>query len=713
MAVNIPEFSVPPSVYVKVVKEKKYFGLIKKQKLVLVNGNEKTVSVIESLKVNGKAIYNGKEKITPELLKTIQGLAEQRYPTAQGALSNHAVKIVESENQVTKGVFTKAISPQRTVSQSNIPGRPSQTTKVALASISPPQVYPNGCDLSGPVGIEFGLATYPTPFGQFNEDVLTEKYLGKGGREIATNTVTRTASLPSALSVCDNMIGQLREKQLQAKLKGEPEDPILKKKLEFYKAQKANIIDHQKNCRNSQDYTRQGWLPSSYFRGLLKRIGFKLGREKYIAVPPNMRQQKLEFEGANGPSQVQYGRVGVISDMRNGWVSYRDLQRFTTLENGSYNLGKIDEKIKELKGIGSNNKVIKGGNQLESINSAIQELSALRYHLATANGQAALFGSVSPRDGTQQTVEVNEGAPPIQASLPAEAASILQDRELVLEQQMMVYLQDQFASNPEYVKQCLASGKIDVVHVGLLNMAKQKTDDTGWRHDERVQMEDMSAIFEKFSGKKIVFDNSGPRIDGDTVYLSPPPGVEQSPGQEPLTLCAYFFNVSVQGDRTNSGAQLQNNLATVNRMKSNGLYDKSLDNFIKKHKFFEERSDSSNAKRMRSQETTDYDVAGDLMNCFRNGNSMRAVVTTGCLSAKDRTPIAVLMAQLAALPSDLRPQVDVYGIINNEKGSAIAIIKDNTNGHIAFNKAEPPSLPYTFWQKMRALMKMAGKKGED
>jgi hypothetical protein len=164
------------------------------------------------------------------------------------------------------------------------------------------------------------------------------------------------------------------------------------------------------------------------------------------------------------------------------------------------------------------------------------------------------------------------------------------------------------------------SQTFDLVHVCLLNQEKSSFDKSGWVHDERVEIEDMSAIFKEFQGKTLVFDGSGPAIEGNNIYL-PPELVKGENAPKTLTLNTFIFNTSVQGNVENTKLQKELNTEQLNKL-------------LKHHPDFFKDNEKLK-QQLLSGAKSGYGLAEDFL--FQLLKSGKLAVSTGCLSAKDRT----------------------------------------------------------------------------
>lgn len=184
-----------------------------------------------------------------------------------------------------------------------------------------------------------------------------------------------------------------------------------------------------------------------------------------------------------------------------------------------------------------------------------------------------------------------------------------------------IHLEDQFL---QLVMQHVNSThQIDVltdfpmIHVGLLCQDKKEIDPTGWNHNEANEMADMAEIFNEFRGKSIIFDGTGPFIDVHGNIHAPKQSKHAS-----LTLAPFFVNSSVQGhsEKGKNKSAIEINQSTFaelkKRLQNNPIALNGLASI------FEKGNDTS------------YLTAINLIYYARLAKLM---ISTGCLSAKDRT----------------------------------------------------------------------------
>jgi len=401
---------------------------------------------------------------------------------------------------------------------------------------------------------------------------LIDDYSLPDGRE-AYDIVTRENCLDRDILYLEKTVDYL---QVEAKkIKDVDQQNQIQKEIEFYQTELGKSKTYRKNNKD--------WVDSNYFRDLISSCSkFTKAVKEYISVPVNMRYQELEVAGERS---VGLYRVGVMSDMRNGWVSLKDLKEFDKLE-GKERAQAISKKIVEIEAyIYSHNLKAKKDNKLESANSAKTELESIKTE-------------------------------------PALLAGIIADRRRNLQKQMIQLVVGQVEKNPTM----LTGGKFTMVHVSLLNQKKQVLDKTGWYHNEKAEIEDMQEIFEEFKGKKLIFDGTGPYIGADGIHL-PQEIAEGAAGTvKTLELDTYFFNISVQGNTKNNDFQLENNIKQLDKLMKNhpDLFPKNLE------------KDFDLDERLRSEHVSSgYPLAEAFL--VRLLHTKKLAVSTGCLSAKDRT----------------------------------------------------------------------------
>lgn len=548
-----------------------------------------------------------------------------------------------------------------------------------IPKIFSPQ-YAEGGELQGLKGLEAPLADRPGRItgkqgvkdGEDGHGLLTSTY-GEHGKQV----VTRDSVVETSIEISKKMIQQLKA---QIKKEVDPEKrAVLEKELVFHQTQFLNATSHEHD-----------WLNANYFRDSVKKNGLDKASKNYIAAPPNTRFQELQKP--DGTRVVGYVRTGVISDMRNGYVSMKELTEMSK---------DYDALMTKLEGLRKMQKgsFFKKGDSSDSLKAAIKQLETIEKSFiekfSTDKDKTALNETLTQlrkkygNDSQHPTIKKleryavlvdafnNSNTPLPAASSVAkkEVEGIVRDRERVLEHQMMVYIMSQLKNNEAHVKDALKNGTpIEISHVALLNMKQDRNVNKHWRHNERVEMEDMSAIFQKFQGKNLIFDGTGPRMDGNDIYL--PMKLAAPNGNNRAELRTNFFNVSVQGDVANTGAQFENNQAAVKKLdqENPGFFAGDDGKAIKKK--LENRS-----------EDTSYALAEDLL---MHMNKKNQLVSYGCLSAKDRSGVLGESVIQKALPKEAQGKFKdkFFG----EEGIPAKISDQNTPGYTATKAKLPAAL---------------------
>lgn len=413
-----------------------------------------------------------------------------------------------------------------------------------------------------------------------HEHKIAKTYV-HGKKKLGTESIDacmqgKSGELEDTIQMAKNM-----KAQLEAKLVNTVDEPQ-KKEIQ------ASIDYYDKKIALAGEYLEKknmDWLSSNYWRDLIKEIGdYNEAVKNYISAPINMRYHSLEVEGSE---PVGLMRLGVISDMRNGWISLRDLKN-SEKSDGELLHDALDKMVGK-----------KGLN--------ISGFSKAKFPNANKRAQALMNyfeGKKKPLSLKLQGVQYALGQLSL-LSEPGGREKLVQDRERILGDQMLQLVAGQMARNPK-----LKDGKVQMADVRLLNGFSQSLDSTGWMHDEAVEMGDMAEIFKTFNDYTIQFGNKGPAVDGKKIYL-PRPANYPDNGPKEVTLKTHFMNISVQGDTSNTGTQ-------------------------------KEINDTSVLKEEMDWNKQAYGVAVDaIMKLMDEGY----VVSAGCLSAKDRTGAVVAIVK--------------------------------------------------------------------
>lgn len=445
------------------------------------------------------------------------------------------------------------------------------------------------------------------------------------GVTIGSQEIHRFNSLDEDIHLCQSMIGFLTEKI--RKVSQEPsknQATILKQlnsKLNFY----LKELTHVRQLKTEG----QTWLHSNYFRHLIKKlVSYLEAIKQYVSVPINMRYQELLIAGKK---VVGFFRLGIISDMRNGWFSMNDLKKM------SHNPELIEKTIKRIKSEGGSR-----DRQKESIQHAISQLNHLIYK---KNGKSIV---------NQEALD-----------------SLIEERQYVLEKQLLHLLNAQVEKNLEQIKASFEPHKkreFNLAHLALLNPKKVDHHKSGWMHDEQVEIEDMQCIFEIFKGKKIVFDSSGPIIDDQLIHL--PYRLEGVPAAEAhVDLNTYFFNISTQGHMGNDGKQLELNKKEIKNLNIDSASLSESDKVLLDR--------LQGISKIPSKEKG-YPIAEDFMVFLLKSKGM--AVSVGCLSAKDRTGFISERVVLQHLPERYRDHPILRKQIFAANSPAVKVVSENTPG---------------------------------
>jgi hypothetical protein len=378
------------------------------------------------------------------------------------------------------------------------------------------------------------------------------------------------------------------------------------------------------NVEAAQRYMqeRECWLNSNYFRHLLRRSSsFEKAIESYIAAPINMRHHTVNIGDGNPWS---FYRVGIISDMSNGFTNLKELKAL----RGDEKLR--GEKVEEVEKEKAKNK-----KQKQSLKYALKELGS----------QVAITAAIKKR-------------------------------KKILASQFLLLLSAQIEKNPSLID----GGEFNLAHVALLNPQKHDFDKSGWMHDEENEALDMAEIFEEFNGVKISFESARsktPRYDEDvrgkitTVYLPKPSGIKDGE----CTLRTFFSNICVQsvsgsnfykksifcdGESDNTGAQKNINDKTLTRL--GGVFSNI----------------NGRLNTNAGKGTSTYAVAEEL--CTKMLERGNIALSFGCLSAKDRTGfVAGRIAVKKRLgSSDNKELEQELSMDILRKGCAVQCVYDNT-----------------------------------
>jgi hypothetical protein len=211
---------------------------------------------------------------------------------------------------------------------------------------------------------------------------------------------------------------------------------------------------------------------------------------------------------------------------------------------------------------------------------------------------------------------------------------------------------------------------------GLLNELKSKKnhviDSSGLIMDEGNILQEMEGAFQRFAGKKLIFDQSGPYLSREGhLHL---PYAHPESANKVMTLEPILFNLTVNGSTTNNPMQAKINTGAIEQLtaKINTLKENRPD----LNKQLGEIQRKLNKVRINlSQGNSNFEMASELLACqFTLRNLMKEhhlgcfAIAVGCYSAKDRTAIVM---ELAILQYAIDQQLEKAPKLNREKKKQI------------------------------------------
>lgn len=487
---------------------------------------------------------------------------------------------------------------------------------------------------------------------------------GNSSKEEIKRVDTIDALMKSAQAHIDHYENLLTDQTLKPSEKKE-----IEKKKEFHEGVLVK-------CKNSKE-SGVTWASSDFFRDILRgkeglnseknTEGIKgaiaeyenLMTENYYSSPlaVNMRSQTCEVITVDAKvppekNSKSWVRVGVMSDMSNGFVNLHSLKELDqTLEKGVNQTAnemrtKMAVEIIEVwttcKEKGNKNIDASSGFALKQLGFTPEEIEAIA-------SQIGKKGSVLvPQIDQKNFNRVRE---------------VIQDtvekRNSIVSQQFLQLVMEQIKNaSPKDIE----DGQLKMVHVALMNHNSKNVDGTGWNHNEDNEIRDMAAIFDQFDGKTLIFDEKGPYIDQKgNIHL---PKMENLPQRE-ITLRSLFINQSVQGYTKNDGTSKE-----LNEIARGKLID-----------FHIEDKQQEKMDKIFNQKKAGYSSAADTIDIFLKSGFK---VSTGCLSAKDRTGFVAALASDRVMRASDFPQSTRNEILKNQlkKGPGIKVILDNTRTKI-------------------------------
>ncbi|CRX38973.1 hypothetical protein [Estrella lausannensis] len=452
-------------------------------------------------------------------------------------------------------------------------------------------------------------------------------------------------------------------KYITSRLKNEPLDAPAKEKLEARKQQLLEIIQR---C----DSSPVEWANSDYFRDILRGDPLLSSKEnpeglegainryehlmqkEYLTLAPsvNMRYHSCSVEG----KQEGWLRLGIISDMSNGFVDLQSLQvlRKSLLNNDSETASTLRKEIAS--DIISFWRDAALSNKVNADASAGYALRELGYSMETIVAIKAAIDKTRPVSKTLLALQ-----PQDMPALKDRMDKTIEKRMQVMQGQFLQMVADHAGRLSE---EDVQSGMMKMIHVSLLSQSSKAIDGSGWFHNEEVEIKDMAALFDHFDNKMLIADAKGPFIDKDG-NLHVPPNAAFQEGQE-LSLRSIFVNQSVQGNTKNNKTQRKINERAYAKLSEFHL------------------ADDKPLKRLLHGRKSGYTNAADTVDLVIKAGFK---TSTGCLSAKDRTGfVSALKVDRLMKNNGFTPKVR-RRILRHQLGPdspAVLVIKDNTGTSI-------------------------------
>ncbi|ADI37520.1 hypothetical protein [Waddlia chondrophila] len=485
---------------------------------------------------------------------------------------------------------------------------------------------------------------------------------------VADETIERIDTVEKLQKNASQEIGYLKQKLSDC-------NPEEKTKIEAR-------IDQLEKIRVKCQQKGASWANSDYFRDMLRgnsdlrsaenKEGIRgaiqefskvMDEEYYAKAPPvNMRYHKCDVRGKTEKEATSTGwiRVGVVSCMDNGFVnqsSMRELQN--ALKEGKEDLATekrnemtqgIFEVWKEQSKKGNSNIDASAGYALTQLGYSLEQVETIADIIKKGGDFSDIPGDVL-KIGKENIAQVAEGVD-----------AVMEKRNQLMANQFLQIVMEQLEhSSPED----LAGNQLRMLHVGLLNHQSRSVDGTGWYHNEDQEMQDMADIFDQFDQAKLICDGKGPYIDSDgNIHL---PSMSQLPeGVQELSLRAIYLNQSVQGHTENDGTQRELNEKALKKLKGMGIDDETMKGLEQK----------------LTGKKSGYTSAADTVNL---GLKARFKVSTGCLSAKDRTGFVSALVTKRKMEEKRFPKSTVRRVMRGQLGTsspAVRVIKDNTGTRI-------------------------------
>ena len=313
---------------------------------------------------------------------------------------------------------------------------------------------------------------------------------------------------------------------------------ITQKEIEYHESKEKephtlNRIVELTNDLAKYEAELTTWASTNYFRDKLrgqKDINSNYSQlvDSYMPIPNNMRLHSIKVEekikvGNKEEDKVithELVRLGIISDMRNGFTNLKQLKELKEqLERKPRDFSGLN-KLKETIFVQMEEELKKGHNNV---------LGAFEYALE----------EIQNLDSINATIE--------------------RRKAFLTKQALPLILQHAKSSNLSEID------TLKVLDVRLVNPEAVSIDpNTGFCHHEGNELLDMAEIFKEFSEKKLICDGKGPFIDNDgNIHLPTLLNVDGKPKE--INLFAGVVNHNVKWNAKNEGISWDVNKETYAR----------------------------------------------------------------------------------------------------------------------------------------------------
>lgn len=275
-----------------------------------------------------------------------------------------------------------------------------------------------------------------------------------------------------------------------------------------------------------------------------------------------------------------------------------------------------------------------------------------------------------------------------------EAVRLIEEKKRSIDDQMVQLILFQVSQNLD----SLEGDTFYLSFEGLLNELKTKKqhviDPSGLIMDEGNNLQEMQGAFERFQGKELIFDRTGPYLDKEgNIHL--PYELKQ---QKSMTLEPLLLNLTVNGSIVNNPFQAKINQESLLKLteKIEGLKEEHPE----LSKQLGEIQRKINGVRIKlSQGNSTFEMASDLLAAQLALRSLMKehrlgcfALSLGCYSGKDRTAIVLELAllkfaidpELEKMPEKTRNQIreKLIQLIIDPEGMSAEISFENTGTRV-------------------------------